>query len=79
MKKSMFSIILGLLLISGLVCISKINVQPVTSVDKMNFNNDEIIDIRDLASLAFNYNLSSGYSKWNSKYDLNEDNITDIL
>lgn len=44
----------------------------------MNFNLNNIIHIEDLAKVAANYNLTSSSSKWNSKFDLNGDNIIDI-
>lgn len=44
-----------------------------------DFNNDSIIDIEDLSSLALKYGLSTDSDNWRNKYDLNLDDIIDIF
>lgn len=44
-----------------------------------DFNNDGVVNILDLSTLSLNYNINSSSSSWNSKFDLNSDNIIDIF
>lgn len=46
---------------------------------RTNLENNEEIDILDIAMLANKYNLTSKDDKWNSLYDFNGDKVIDIF
>lgn len=43
-----------------------------------DFNNDNVVDIKDLAELAIRYGQDINSMDWDSRYDLNNDGIIDI-
>lgn len=51
---------------------------PLFTASKEDANYDGAIDIEDLAILANAYNIDNSSNKWNSRYDIVEDNIIDI-
>lgn len=78
MKKSIGLTMLFLLITLSLFCTNTINAKAATSEASWDFNDDYIIDSMDVASLADSCNLTSIDNNWNSKYDLNGDNIINI-
>lgn len=43
-----------------------------------DINNDKIVDIKDIASVASNYNIINNNPNWSDNYDLNNDGVIDI-
>lgn len=49
-----------------------------SNIDDYDIDGNGNLDIKDLAKLALDYNKTSSSEGWNSKLDLNKDNIIDI-
>ncbi|MBC8060922.1 MAG: C40 family peptidase [Clostridiaceae bacterium] len=79
MKKLTCLVMLILLLTSSLIFANNIKIQAQTNIPNLDFNNNGVIDIQDIASLAINYNMKIDDIRWNPIYDLNGDNIIDIF
>lgn len=47
--------------------------------DKCDLDENGEVDILDLSSLALDYNKNKNESSWNSRLDINKDNIIDIF
>lgn len=84
MKKTFIKIIF----ITFLLCFSQILLNSTyakaatnsnsISFDNYDINNDWVIDIKDLAEIAKQYNLNTISSTWTGSSDINKDNIIDI-
>ncbi|GLC29700.1 S8 family serine peptidase [Clostridium omnivorum] len=75
-------------IMSGAKALNSLNSKVVTggmvnAANSINLlkdvNNDNKIDIMDLAAVAQNYNMKSGNKDWKQIYDLNGDNVIDIF
>jgi len=78
MKKLTYFIMVSLFVMLGVVGTSSIEAKATVIVNNMDFDLNGSIGIEDLARVASNYNLTNVSDSWNSKYDLNKDNIIDI-
>lgn len=79
MKK--VAIIIGFTLLTsiGITINSNSKVYAITPITKnLDINNDNIIDIKDLAIISSNYNIKKSDSNYQSKYDVNMDGIIDL-
>lgn len=69
--------VVSLIHLSGIKVEAEVNESSVLNKN-IDINHDFVIDIRDLAEVAKNYNINKISAGWNSIYDFNSDGFTDI-